>query len=678
MDVRPMESEEDIGAFIIEDEDASEVGHYLSAFDVTTKGKGTLENETQLNQGLKQGLPPLPPAVQQILLYRRQGESVDLGSRDMGGEHSTWVQDGEPRTAQFQEFSNAVSLLRERKTGRGELQSVEVKTYLDLQCFDVNGVAQRDRKAPGALLLMFMFYGRIYDKLIGKQRGVDVNLYAPINLQARCLGFREILDWAHDFRLSPERITRRELERIFATVHPAPEISAKFESKINFQEFLHLVVYVADGFASEPLGRSKIDGSVDQEANKAERARRLDRYISLSNEKAIRFALHNAYRDVHFWKLKNEQDFEKEARASHMRSLPQWRVELVPECRRIDPGKDSALNYLKDFIWLEGDRTWEEFETPSLDLGTSFVGGPVKRFKAVFTNRQLNLVHLELEPINLGALRMPWKETSLASGKEIEVFVDFPTIECGEWSGYLELRVRGSGCPPSRIEIPVYMRVLMPHAGDPALASKLPPYAPHPFVDRPGSTTGRLVTADPTSTGNLWPRTPGSTRPGSAKPPKTTLSRPNSSSYMPAPSAQGSKSRPGSASPLREVIPEVRSQTHLPPRVPHGPFGETGRTLRPQSATATLYPQSKPEINRSVSARSFRPSSAHRAVPGSRPQSVGPVGRAHSGRPQSAGTNRPQSAGPADRIHRGPGRSGSGGHATSHPGKPLARPQSFS
>eukprot|EP00746_Dinoflagellata_sp_MGD_P092263 gnl/MRDRNA2_/MRDRNA2_36515_c0_seq1.p1 gnl/MRDRNA2_/MRDRNA2_36515_c0~~gnl/MRDRNA2_/MRDRNA2_36515_c0_seq1.p1 ORF type:complete len:672 (+),score=93.22 gnl/MRDRNA2_/MRDRNA2_36515_c0_seq1:104-2119(+) len=648
MDVRPMESEEDIGAFIIEDEDASEVGQYLSAFDVTTKGRSKDPYEADTHLGFKHGLPPLPPSVQQILLYKRQGDSVDLGSRDIGEERSSWVQDGEPRTSQFQEFSNAVNLLRERQKGRGELQSVEVKTYLDIQCFNVDGVAQRDRKAPGALLLMFMFYGRIYDKLVGKQRGVDVNLFAPISLQARCLGFREILDWAQDFRISPERITRRELERIYATVHPAPEISAKFESKINFNEFLRLVAYCVDGFASEPLGRSKIDGSVDQEAPKAERARRFDRYISLSNVKAIQLALHNAYRDVHFWKLKNEQDFEKEARAAHQRSLPQWRVELVPQSRRFDPDKDPAMQYLKDFIWLEGDRTWEEFETPCLDFGTSFVGGPVKRFKVVLTNRQLNLVHLELEPVNLGALRMPWKNTSIASGADLEVFIDFPTFECGEWYGYLELRVRGIGCPPNRIEIPAYMRVLAPHAGDPAVASKLPPHAPRPFsANRSGNISARVNT-DPTSTGNLWPRTPGASRPGSAKPPKT-LSRPNSASHMApsasvmAPSASVIRSRPASASPL----PEVRSHGQLPPRAPGGQAGDPGRTLRPQSATATLYPQSGPEINRSCSARSFRPSSAHRA--GSRPQSVGPVGRgqsAGSGRPQSAGPGRPQSAEP--------------------------------
>lgn len=655
-----MESEEDVAAFIIEDEDASEAGDaFFSSFDVTAKGKGIVEPKSTFDKGL----PPLPPAVQQILLYKRQTDDMHLGSRDRshspGAELSRMSQDhGAPQTAKFQDFSNAVQLLRERSTGRGELQSVEVKTYLDLQCFDLGGVALRDRKAPGALLLMFMFYSRIYDKLIGKQRGVEVNLFAPINLQARCLGFREILDWAQDFRLSPERITRRELERIYATVHPAPEISAKFESKINFQEFLQLVAYTADGFASEPLGRSKIDGSVDQEASKAERARRLDRYMSLGTPKAVQLALHNAYRDVHFWKLKNEQDFEKEARAAHQRSLPQHRVELLPEGRRIDPEKDSGLNYLKDFIWLEGDRTWEEFETPSLDFGTSVVGGTVKRFRLVLTNRQLNLVHLELEPVNLGPLRMPWKSTSIASGASLEVFVDFPTLECGEWYGRLDLRLKGIGGPPNVVEIPVYMRVLMPAGDHHGIASRLPPHAPHPFADKhTGTNNGsRLVSTDPTSTGNLWPRTPGAGRPGSAsKGPPKTQSRPGSASP-----------RPGSASPL----PKVRSHNQLPPRLPPaGQSIEAVRTLRSQSATESLYPQSvaeqpKPTMTHSSSARTFRPSSGHRA--GSRPQSVGAAGR-----PKSAGASRPQSAGPGRPQSAGPGTPAVGPKP-----QPLSRPPS--
>jgi len=56
-----------------------------------------------------------------------------------------------------------------------------------------------------------------------------------------------------------------------------------------------------------------------------ERVKRLALYMALPSVKKVRLALHNAYRDVHFWKLSDGADFEKEARASEMRSRPQWR-----------------------------------------------------------------------------------------------------------------------------------------------------------------------------------------------------------------------------------------------------------------------------------------------------------------------------------------------------------------
>lgn len=40
----------------------------------------------------------------------------------------------------------------------------------------------------------------------------------------------------------------------------------------------------------------------------------------------MKLSLHNAYRDVHFWKLSDGADFEKEARAAEMRSRPHYEV----------------------------------------------------------------------------------------------------------------------------------------------------------------------------------------------------------------------------------------------------------------------------------------------------------------------------------------------------------------
>ena len=45
---------------------------------------------------------------------------------------------------------------------------------------------------------------------------------------------------------------------------------------------------------------------------------------SLYGPGEVKLSLHNAYRDVHFWKLSDGADFEKEARAAEMRSRPHY------------------------------------------------------------------------------------------------------------------------------------------------------------------------------------------------------------------------------------------------------------------------------------------------------------------------------------------------------------------
>merc|ERR1719326_2729515 len=86
--------------------------------------------------------------------------------------------------------------------------------------------------------------------------------------------------------------------------------------------------------------------------SRMERARRIANFLSLPNAKKVRVALHNAYRDVHFWKLSDGADFEKEARAAEMRSRPQHRVDVVPQHRHLDPVRDAAARkYIQQFTW---------------------------------------------------------------------------------------------------------------------------------------------------------------------------------------------------------------------------------------------------------------------------------------------------------------------------------------
>jgi hypothetical protein len=464
---------------------------------------------------------------------------------------------------------------------------------------------------------MYMFYSRIYEKLVGKQRGVDVPLFHPIDLSERHLGFRGILDMANDFKLLPLRVGRRELERIFATVHPGLEDGdaesprRKFESKITYYEFLDLLALCAD--AGEPMDRSRVDGSKARaQEGRLERVKRLALYLALPTVKKVRLALHNAYRDVHFWKLSDGADFEKEARASEMRSRPQWRVEPIHPSRRLDrEGADAAVcKYLSSFTWLPTQQTWEEYEVPILDMGTSFVNGSVKHFKLTVTNRHLMLGRFKLEVLRGCPLRLPWRDTVLGPGQTIEVLLDFVPLECGEWFGEIAISGEWKG-GQELLTIPTYARVLQPQTAASEVSARLPWHAPRPF--RPGSA--RRICIDQASIA-----------PNQMRPPIPQRSR----------SSTRSSTRPASA---------VSGYSNLPPRLPSPSRPASGiRSGTPGGPASTG--ELRPRNMRPHSAPSMSP---QKAQPGASPtemlQGTGHLcgamrPRSASSRPRSASTRR--------------------------------------
>eukprot|EP00438_Fugacium_kawagutii_P017430 Skav208460 [mRNA] locus=scaffold1104:207934:211714:+ [translate_table: standard] len=108
-------------------------------------------------------------------------------------------------SAPFQKFSEEVQRLLE-EAGNYKNCELEVKTYFDLQGFNLDSLASRSKKQPGSLQMMYMFYSRIFEKLVGKQKGVELALFSPVDFDQRLLGFRAVLEWAKDFRMMPQRV----------------------------------------------------------------------------------------------------------------------------------------------------------------------------------------------------------------------------------------------------------------------------------------------------------------------------------------------------------------------------------------------------------------------------------------------------------------------------------------
>lgn len=450
------------------------------------------------------GRPPHPPGVSPLQLPLRP------------------LDDDTERRREFVEAARRVAnSQRETSIGRKHL---EVRTYIDLQSYNLTWLVEKKRHNPGPMQLIFMFYSRIYDKLVGKQRGVDVPLFDPIDLQRRSLPFHALLDWAQDFKLSYGKIGRRELERLYCTVHegglPPKE---RFESRITYAEFVRLVALMDGG--SEPMDRSKLDGSRTRcNESHLERLRRLTKFLCFDNVKKVKLMLHNAYRDVHFWKLSSGDDFSKEARATEMRCRPQWNVQPIAPRRSVDPLQEAAaIKYLQQFTWIANKHMWEEFEAPFVDMGTAALNVDARHFKVLVYNRGLSLARLKLEAKGCGPLQLPVRDSELGPGQHLELRLDSAAAEPCEWFGEVVILSVWAGADaqckplPETVSVPMYMRAVDPQADE--TVANLPECAPRPV--RPGSNV--RIPLDPLSLHKkqLHPKRCGS-RPSSAATASTT------------------------------------------------------------------------------------------------------------------------------------------------------------
>lgn len=504
----------------------------------------------------------LPGAVQQIL---QQGQAEDqMGDiLEVGSDYIATAPCSPRQSEAQQKFIQDVRMMVERQAERqaaGTPKLLQARTFLNAREYSIGDIAELKKHNPGSLQLMYMFYSRIYAKLVGKQKGVDIPLFDPINLEARNLGFRAVLDWAHDFKLLPDKVGRRELERIFCTVHAGPiPVQERFASKLTFPEFIQLVSHC--GSNGEPMDRSKIDNSrirtpkggrggtdtaiCDGNEARVDRVRRLATFLSLGNVKKVKVCLHNLYRDVHFWKLSDGADFDKEARAAEMRSRPQRRVEPLPEQSSAEKAQElAACKCLMRYAWLQTETSWEEFEAPCLDMGAQVVGGDPRHFRLELTNRGLSMARIQAEAQKVGSLRFPWRDTTLGAGQTMEVPLEFVPTECGEWSGELRFKTtwvgRAAQDGVEEIRVPTYMSVLTPSCAAQTAAGSLPIFAPRPF--NPGCSASCRVTLDPANFMQFKNSRPlsslRSTRPGSAA---STAGTTRASSVEPGARLSGSR-----------------------------------------------------------------------------------------------------------------------------------------
>ncbi|CAJ1356166.1 unnamed protein product, partial [Effrenium voratum] len=346
--------------------------------------------------------------------------------------------------------------------------------------------------------------------------------------------------------------------------------------------FLTLVTFC--GNTGEPMDLSRVDGSIARQAEtRLDQVKRLATFLCLKHPKKVKLDLHNAYRDVHFWKLSDGADFEKEARAAEMRARPFYEVGTL----EIDSEVPAARRYLERYTWANPDHIWEEFEAPFLDMGTC-LKGKGKRFKMEIYNRGLVLARIQLETASLGPLSVPWADCMLGPGRNVTVMMDAMATECGEWRGQIQIKaawVGIFGVNEEEARVPTYLCV----KEDLSAACLLPAHACRPF--RPDSAN--RIRIDPTSLHARQLRAPSPHK------------RPNSSSSA-SRASSAKPERPGSSRTENTTVPGSRPLSALGPPSSRctGSAVPTSRSARSGVRGVKALPQDDPD------ARKLRPRSA--------------------------------------------------------------------
>ncbi|CAD7962916.1 unnamed protein product [Amoebophrya sp. A120] len=389
----------------------------------------------------------------------------------------------------------------------------EVKTFFDLRDYDLGDVQENRHERPaGSLRSIYLFYARLYEKLIAKQNGSDVAFFGPAYFEefndesvfptridvadTRALTMREILDFSADFGLRPHRVGIRDLEQCYMAAYRngASDQHTAFETSpgLTYHEFLQFLVFLAD-VLDQNAAKDKLCMRSPW-LGRLQRTKRFAAQLQLSNVKKVRTNLVDIWRRTHYWKLDDpDTDLKKVAKILAQNCIPKTRIKPLfkDDASRQGSSPDdvaSCTNYLEKFTWSGDGPTWEAFPLPYLDMGVSKVGER-KSFKIALTNKATHLLTLKVNPENLDgcAVRLPVGEdlsrTGLPMGASTNLLVEPWPTGAGEFFGHLSVfgETRAGCC--AEIRIPVYMKFIL---GGGAVVPAGGGAAPGAILDAPG------------------------------------------------------------------------------------------------------------------------------------------------------------------------------------------------
>lgn len=373
-------------------------------------------------------------------------------------------------TSSLKQFSKSVGFLKTSKID----SLLDITTYFNIYSFDYRDKFANDNSpSSGPLLLLFMFYARLYPKLISSALGQgNILLFGPIKLDDHHISFREVVDFMEDFNTERPSLllTKLKWQRIWETVtsdHPVQVGCDKWSSRLNFHDFLSLLIVAADVCMVPPAWRG-LDTRIA-------RVRRFLSELGLADVISTKAILLNCFRDRHMQRFSDyPSDVSQLPHRATLLARPKGPVAPLPARQRPNNIDDSKLRGIleKNYVHLSKKPLWEAYEGPWIDMGISEIGGGggiemdstsgVRSFRIKIVNRRLHTLWFQASVEGCEAVRVVCRQTPLSPGCSAEVSVDVFPKHSGEWTGNVCFDAATAKGEIEKIRIPFYLRCVLP------------------------------------------------------------------------------------------------------------------------------------------------------------------------------------------------------------------------
>jgi len=344
-----------------------------------------------------------------------------------------------------------------------------VVTYFRLSSYQVNGIDMRlnNMPQPGPVLLYFMFFSRVYRKMIALQHkdahhAECLHFFDPIDITKGGLGITECVEC---MQLRYDYFIVGHIHQAFLLVASGKTTEEKWKYKLNLEEFVQFMIAFADiAFCNKSFVCPTMEDRINRLCDILE-FHRGSRYI--------RAILNTLFINTFIPRVNENIDIAEEIKRFIIITTPSYVVNVPKRSQDVIKDPVYRLLFMKYFQDLYC-HPYEQYPLPALDMGTVKVCSKLW-YRMVIHNTTHQMLTFEINH------SIPWLvvsvkqgcKTSVAPGFSMKASIEINPTRLGAVTGKIFV-ASYTGDKKRMIEecsIPIFINVIAGRDGQGADAS---------------------------------------------------------------------------------------------------------------------------------------------------------------------------------------------------------------